>query len=252
MSESSETFKYWAFISYSQRDSASADWLHRALEFYPVPRQLRGRIGPNGPIPARLLPIFRDQDELSGSADLGGAIRRALAQSRHLIVICSPHSAASRWVNEEILAFQALGRGDRVLCLIIDGEPNAKVGSSQPECFPPAVRARVATDAEPGKIDVEPLAPDIRPGKDPRHKALIRLIAGLLDIDFDLLWQRELRRRRRQYARSAAASLALLLAAALAYVAIADSGASVPGGDGVRLLFDRYAASMFRAVRTQT
>ena len=249
--ERSEPFKYWAFISYSRSDSTWADWLHRALESYPVPRQLRGRIGPNGPIPARLLPIFRDQDELSGSADLGGAIRRALAQSRHLIVICSPHAAASRWVNEEISAFQALGRGDRVLCLIVDGEPNAKAGSSRPECFPPAVRARAATDAEPGKIDIEPLAPDVRPGKDPRHKALIRLIAGLLDVEFDLLWQRELRRRRRQHARAAAASLALLFAAALTYVAIADSGVSVPGGDGVRLLFDRYAASMFRRVRAE-
>ena len=62
---------------------------------------------------------------------------------------------------------------------------------------------------------LNPWLPTYEPGKDPRHKALIRLIAGLLDVDFDLLWQRELRRRRRQYARAAAASLALLLAAAL-------------------------------------
>jgi len=249
--ERSEPFKYWAFISYSRNDSTWADWLHRALEAYPVPRRLRGQTGPNGPIPARLLPIFRDQDELSGSADLGGAIRRALAQSRYLIVICSPHSAVSRWVNEEILAFQALGRGDRVLCLIVDGEPNAKLGPGPPECFPPSVRAKGAREAEPGKPDIEPLAPDVRPGKDPRRKALIRLIAGLLDVEFDLLWQREQRRRRNQYIRVVAASLALLFAAALTYVAVVDAGISVPGGEGVRLLFDRYEASMFRRVRAE-
>ena len=246
-----ETFKYWAFISYSRINSAWAEWLHRALESYSVPRRLRGQIRPSGSIPARLSPIFRDQDELSSSSDLGGSIRQALAQSRYLIVICSPHAAESRWVNEEILTFQALGRADRVLCLIIDGEPNAKANSSQRECFPPSVRRNASRDAEPGTSDIEPLACDVRPGKDPRHKALTRLIAGVLHLDFDLLWRREIRRKRQRYARAAAASLALLFGAALTYAVVADSGVAVPGGENTRLLLDRYAVSIFRMVRSE-
>jgi hypothetical protein len=41
-------------------------------------------------------------DELPGAASLGEQLEYALAQSRCLIVICSPRAAASRWVGEEI------------------------------------------------------------------------------------------------------------------------------------------------------
>ena len=48
-----------------------------------------------------------------------------MQESRSLIVICSPKSAKSKWVNEEIRYFKSLGREHRVLCLIVDGEPYA-------------------------------------------------------------------------------------------------------------------------------
>ncbi len=32
--------KYWAFISYSHRDTQWADWLHKALESYRPPKRL--------------------------------------------------------------------------------------------------------------------------------------------------------------------------------------------------------------------
>ena len=34
--------RYWAFLSYSHKDSELADWLHGALESYRVPRSLVG------------------------------------------------------------------------------------------------------------------------------------------------------------------------------------------------------------------
>ena len=76
-------------------------------------------------MPAKLFPVFRDREELSSSSDLNEQIKAALAQSADLIVICSPNSANSHWVNEEILAFKRMGREDRVLALIVDGEPDA-------------------------------------------------------------------------------------------------------------------------------
>ena len=143
---------YWAFLSYSHRDQEFGAWLHRRLETWKVPAGIAGRLTPTSRPARHLYPIFRDREELPTSADLGGSIRRALAASRHLIVVCSPAAAASHWVNEEVQAFQALGRQDRILCVIVAGEPNAagKAGfRPEEECFCPALRERVGPDGRP-------------------------------------------------------------------------------------------------------
>ena len=74
----------------------------------------------------RLSPVFRDRSDLPSATDLGAHIREALQDSANLIVICSPGASASRWVNEEIRFFRNLGRGDRIFCLIVDGEPDSQ------------------------------------------------------------------------------------------------------------------------------
>ncbi|MDO8310936.1 MAG: TIR domain-containing protein [Sideroxyarcus sp.] len=190
-------YKYWAFISYSHQDKAWGDWLHKSLETYRVPKRLIGRASRDGTVPKRLYPIFRDREELPTSADLGGNINQALVHSRYLIVICSPRSAASHWVNEEIKAFKALGREDRILCLIVDGEPNAsdKPELGMLECFPEAVRYRVDASSQVTTERTEPIAADAREGKDGKESSRIKLVAGLLGVGFDELWQREKRRQ---------------------------------------------------------
>ncbi|HEX8920073.1 MAG TPA: toll/interleukin-1 receptor domain-containing protein, partial [Pyrinomonadaceae bacterium] len=156
-----DEYKYWAFISYSHQDEAWASWLHKSLETYKVPRKLVGRKLETGVVPRRIFPIFRDREELPGAADLGGKLKNALRSSRYLIIICSPKSAVSQWVNEEIKTYKALGREDRVLCLIVDGEPYAseKPQSGLLECFPEAVRYRVAENGELPQIKQSPLPP---------------------------------------------------------------------------------------------
>lgn len=230
--------KYWAFISYSHSDSAWAAWLHKAIETYRVPKRLRRRGGPAGEIPGNLYPLFRDRDELPSSADLGGKIHEALAQSRNLIVICSPRAAVSRWVEQEIRAFRALGRGDRIFALIIGGEPKAAPGSIGRECFPPTLR------------EGEPLAADARPGRDGRDAARLKLIAGILDVGFEELRQRERRRRLQQRLRHAISAIAAFAALMLAYVGVADKGLDVPGAERLRHGLDRYHLSWFRPVRS--
>lgn len=199
-----ESYKYWAFISYSHRDQAWADWLHHALETYRVPRRLVGRASPAGAVPRRLYPVFRDQDELPSSPNLSGAIDLALRQSRFLIVIASPYAAVSRWVDQEIERFRALGRAERILCLIVDGEPNAGQLPDKGllECFPPSLR---------GAGGLEPIAADLRPGKDGKPAARLKLIAGVLGVGLDELRRRE--RRRQQLARLGWAGAMLLLLA---------------------------------------
>src|ERR1051325_164943 len=88
--------RYYAFLSYSHQDKELADWLHRELERFRVPRALRGRLTEHGVIPKRLTPIFRDEHDLAAAGDLGGEIKGTLAVSQFLIVLCSPTAAVSR------------------------------------------------------------------------------------------------------------------------------------------------------------
>ena len=53
-------YHYWAFISYSHADEKWANWLHKALETYGVPKVLVGKPSKHGPVPKRAFPVFRD------------------------------------------------------------------------------------------------------------------------------------------------------------------------------------------------
>ncbi|HEY1662518.1 MAG TPA: PQQ-binding-like beta-propeller repeat protein [Verrucomicrobiae bacterium] len=211
-------FKYWAFISYSHQDNRKGgnlwgDWLHEAVENFKVPPELVGRHGhANESVPARMYPSFQDEKELPTNANLGMAINEALEKSRYLVVICSPRSAKSIYVNQEVLEFKRLGRANRILAIIIDGEPNA----SEPgkgfdpawECFPEALRHPLGAD---GNLNLtqhaEPIAADVR-GLDGKEASLkdkihqlvlerekLRVMAGLLGVGFDDLVQRDKERQ---------------------------------------------------------
>lgn len=204
--DSSESYRYWAFISYSNKDEKWARWLHRAIETYGIPAQLVSHPTPSGsPAPRRFRPIFRDRDELPASSDLSAQIKNALRSSQYLIVVCTPAAAQSQWVNKEIEKFHSFGRKDRVLAIIVDGEPNANNDS---ECFPPALRR------------VEPIAADARPEGDGKTNAKLKLLAGMLGVSFDALKQRDNHRRIRRLQWAILASLLLSTGfAALAWYA---------------------------------
>jgi tetratricopeptide (TPR) repeat protein len=217
--------KYLAFLSYSHRDAKWGSWLHKALESYRPPKQIVGKVTARGTVPKRLVPIFRDREELASATDLGTVIDEALRLSGCQIVICSPSAARSRWVNEEILAFKRLGREDRIFCLIVGGEPNASddPARAEEECFPPALRYRLGSDGNLSSVRTEPIAADARPGKDGRGNAKLKLIAGILGVGFDALRQREQSRRQRQLFAIASGALAgMVITSGLATVAIIE------------------------------
>jgi tetratricopeptide (TPR) repeat protein len=209
--------KYKAFISYSHQDKKWGDWLHKSLETYSIPKALIGKKTLYGEVPKRLFPVFRDRDELPTATELGTVIDKALNDSSHLVVICSPRSAKSQWVNEEIKQFKRLGKADRILCLIVDGEP---YGADKPEmgleeCFPEAVKYELDEDGELSEERTEPIAADAREGKDEKRNALLKLVAGLLGVGFDELKQRDAVRRQRRMMMVAGVSgvLALVMGA---------------------------------------
>lgn len=213
---SGNSYKYPGFISYSHHDRKIAEWLHRALEHYRVPKRLVGSAGQHGPVPARLYPIFRDREELSAGA-LAEQLRVAIAQSRCYILICSPKAASSRWVNEEVEHFLNVGDPARLLCLIVDGEPNATVkGAPERECFPPALR-QATVNGQP----LEPMAAQLDDDADGRDNARLKIIAGLLGVGFDELKRRDLIARNRRLALLSMLSLGVAaVTIALAFFAV--------------------------------
>jgi tetratricopeptide (TPR) repeat protein len=213
--------RYGAFLSYSHVDERPARWLLQRLESYRVPARLVGKDGRFGPVPARIGAVFRDRDELPTASDLGGTITTALEQSAALVVLCSPAAAQSRWVNAEVAAFRASGRGDRIFCYVVDGDPSGRDPSAA--CFPPTLLAP-GDDGAPAR---EPLAADARKEGHARDRAFLQLVAGLLGVGYDDLARRDAQRRQRRLGAIAATSVAIaavaLGLAAAAWVARNDA-----------------------------
>ena len=200
---SSPKTPFIAFLSYrhADPDRAWASWLVRRIESYRVPRHLGlGR--------RRLGKVFRDDDELGASSDLSAAIVDALERSQHLVVICSPRTPESRWVDREIQQFHDLGKGERIVAFLGEGSPR--------DSFPQALR----------DLQREPLAADARAraglsARRARENALLRVLARLIGCEFDDLRQREQHRRQRFWRAVALSASALVVAfAALTWMAV--------------------------------
>ena len=174
--------EYFAFISYQRKDEEWADRLRSKLEHYRLPSSVRKQ---DTSLPKEIRPIFRDALELAGGV-LAKEIETALQSSKYLIVICSPNSAKSPWVNKEIQTFIDLGREDRIIPFIIDGTPFSD--NEETECFPPALRS-LKGEKELLGININELS---------RDAASIKVIARMFGLKFDILWQRYEREKKRK------------------------------------------------------
>jgi WD40 repeat protein len=192
----SHQYRYRAFISYrhTDLDRKWAKWIMSKLEAYRTPKELI-KLG----TAQRIGRLFRDDDEIPASSDLGNQLEDALRESEYLIVICSPNTPISQWVRQEIQFFQQLGRGDRIIPLLVEGEPE--------DSFPPELlqiqKTRTSADGalEEYTEQIEPLAADVRSRVDEKpkatqHRALVRIAAALLKCKFDALEQREKQRQK--------------------------------------------------------
>ncbi|MCU1266154.1 MAG: toll/interleukin receptor protein [Acidobacteria bacterium] len=230
--------KYWAFITYSHADARLAHRLHRVLETYQLPRALVGRHVDGRETPARLTPIFLDRAELAGAPDLSQQIKEALEDSLALIVLCSPSAAKSDWVNREIQVFQKLGKQTKIFSAILRG------GLDGSPVFPTALLEQ--QNAEAAVSAIEPLAADLRRGKDGFRDGKLKIIAGILGVSFDSLRQRDQARRRRRRVLATLLSVLIILVLMISYVGVADSGARVPAAAGIRRTLDEHDISIFR------
>lgn len=252
--------EYWCFISYRHADNKEpgrqwATWLHQALETYEVPADLAGTRNQRGDvIPERIFPVFRDEEELPADARLSTPIEAALAASRFLVVLCSPQAVKSRFVSEEVLRFKQLGKQDRILAAIVEGEPT---GGTNPEreCFPDALRFALDSAGQLSTQEAEPIAADFRlPDGTPgwtspkafrdalklaavpeatanaqvaayakqQNLMLLKIVAGVLGVPLGVLtkrdkaYQLEKQRQRARVLRRWLAAISLLAVAAMA------------------------------------
>jgi WD40 repeat protein len=204
--------RYAAFISYRhiEPDRKWAIWLHGVLESFVVPPGLQER-----PDCRRIGRVFRDEEELAASPNLSEEIKRALDRSDWLIVVCSPRSRASAWVDAEIGYFRELQRGERILALLIDGEPASAFPTGLQELRPSA-GGRGTLEGD------EPLAADVRATRETaqrtaKQRAKLRLLAAILGCRFDDLRRREHERQLRRTAFVAA--VACVVAAVVGFLA---------------------------------
>ena len=193
-----DSFKYYAFISYSHKDKKIAKRLQRRLERYHLPSAIQ-KSYPE--LPKKLRPVFIDESDLVPVGSLKTALQANLDRSRYLIVICSPNSAKSVYVNDEVKYFIESGREEQIIPLIVDGEPHAE--DPEKECFPDAV-LELSRDRELLGISVKVFG---------ERGAFQRVIAAMLRLDLDSFASREERERKKRL------KLFMLIAAAVMSVA---------------------------------
>jgi len=187
------TAHYDVFVSYSHRNAAFADRLSRRIRTYRPPRATGlGR---------RRLVVFRDRERLTTSADLTKTLADTVGSAEHLVLLASPESAQSPYVDKELAAFLD-HRGESHLSIVLcDGE----FGDS----LSPALRARVR----------EPLYIDMRqPGRRTFRLESLRLIAALLGVNYAELRREDDERRRRYQAFAVTGAMLLAFAIGSGYL----------------------------------
>lgn len=177
--------KYYAFISYKREDQKYAKRLQHALEYYRLPNHIRQE---KPQLPEYVRPIFRDMTDLE-VGELSAQIHEGLEQSHFLIVVCSPRSSKSNWVNAEVEYFISLGKQDKIIPYIIEGIPHAS--NPDEECFPPAL-LKLSQINELLGANVNEVG---------RDSATIRVVSRMFNIRFDTLYQRYQREQRKQRVR---------------------------------------------------
>lgn len=172
-------YKYYAFISYNWDDIKWAKWFQRKLETYRLPTIVRKQY-PHFP---RRFKVFRDRTDIRPGTSLQRILNEELENSKYLVVICSPHSAQSEWVGKEINEFVTTGRESQIFLLIVDGTPYSNNPTT--ECYHSVIRQNFP---EFLGADVHEQGNEFAFVK--RERAFIRIVAGMLGLSFDNLWNR--------------------------------------------------------------
>lgn len=188
-------YKYFAFISFQNADAREAIRLQHAIERYRLPAVLCR----DKSVPRRVKPLFCYLSDMHSGEELMQELKLRMEQSRYLIVVCSPNAAKSTYVNSGIDYFVSLGRRDSIIPVIVSGAPYS--GDTATECFPEALRRHFPKSTDP-LDDHSILGINLREaGVSQRRsysRAMLMVVARMLQLDFDGLLLREQQRRRKR------------------------------------------------------
>ena len=168
------TSTYSAFLSYSRKDEKIGAKIEKDIQRYRIPKKFR--LDAN----ERSFTIFRDVHD----AELGEyneVIEKALRASEYLIILCSPSSRNSDYVQDEIKNFVEFHGRDCVIPVLVGGRPNKEVkpgDEDQNQAFPDVLYDYFG----------EPIAADYRPDSDEgyfakrrnQREAFFQIVAKLL------------------------------------------------------------------------
>ena len=219
-----QSYKYFAFISYSRKDSPAAQWLQDRLEWFRVPVKLVPEESRPGH-PKYIRPVYRDKRNLKvGVGNYWEDIRNALDESHFLIVLCSTDSAKSKPVDKEIRHFLDNPNRSDALSKLAPVRLRGNVNSGdETECLCPAL-------LDLGKALTERNLPTMVPDgyeneKEGWERGFAELASFLLNLDPKML-KNHIERKKKEMARRAfwlAVLFGLLTAAAIAAGVVARS-----------------------------
>ena len=169
------SYTYFAFISYQRQDEDLAKRLQHTLEYYKLPIAV---VEKEPSLKEGVRPIFVDMTELGDEPFLKPAIENALGSSRFLIVICSPRSAQSKWVNKEVQYFVKLKRTKRIIPFIVEGNPNSV--DKDVECCTPLLK-KLLGQRELLGISINEMGFDA---------AAVKVVSRMFHVKYSSLWNR--------------------------------------------------------------
>jgi WD40 repeat protein len=201
--------KFDAFISYSHAvDGKLAPAIQDGLQR--LAKKLLQR---------RALRVFRDQTGLATNPHLWVSIQGAMDASEWFVLLASPESAASSWVNREVATWLERKPAERLLIVVTGGtltfHRDGGVDVERTNCLPPAAVA--ALDHEPRWLDLRwargDTQLDLRNGR--FRAAIADLAAPIHGVAKDDLEGEDVRQQKR-VRRLAAAGLAAVTVLAIA------------------------------------
>jgi WD40 repeat protein len=231
------------FISYSRKDEEFARNLEEALENYRLPKGVKTSL-----VSKNRLSVFRDKRDLVPVAgDYWKTIEGYLARSANLVVVCSPNSRPSEYVNHEIRTFLQSHEAKGIIPILLSGRPNNESEAGPDEyAFPEALCAALSMPLALGFTEFQRARGKVNRGR--YHDAWYTLLAKIFGAERAEIERQDAKRQARRRAIFAAVSAAIIAVLSVALVVTVISRQEVARQrDHMRHLL--YASNMNLAQR---